>query len=85
MPGQLLGVGGRYSHSVQLCVPFRMALVLRAGVEVGDALAEADADEDILGGPRTMIKMLGWIAHQVTTVRGRLDADRGERVVVCRG
>lgn len=55
MPEQL-GVGGRYSHSVQLCVPFRM--VLRVGVEVEDP----DADADVLGEPRTMLETFGWIA-----------------------
>jgi hypothetical protein len=62
-----LGVGGRYSHSVQLCVPFRM--VLRIGIEVEDA----DADADVLG-ERAMLETLGWIS----------DARRG-RVAGCRG
>ena len=61
MPEQL-GVGGRYSHSVQLWVPFRM--VLRVGVEVEDA----DADADVLGEPRTMLETFGWIAHRVTVL-----------------
>lgn len=69
MPGQL-GVGERYSHSVQLCVPFRMAL----GVDVEDE--DTDADVGILGKPRTMTETFGWIAHRVT-VRGRGDAGRG--------
>lgn len=56
MPEQM-GVGGRYSHSVQLCVPFRM--VLRVGVEVEDA----DADADVLGEPRTILETLGWISY----------------------
>ena len=76
MPEQL-GEGGRYSHSVQLCVPFRM--VLRVGVEVEDA----DADADVLGEPRTMLETFGWVAYRVT-VRGRSDAGRG-RVAGCRG
>lgn len=69
MPEQL-GVGGRYSHSVQLCVPFLM--LLRVGVEDEDV----DADTDILGEPRTMLETFGWIVHRVT-MRGRSDAGRG--------
>lgn len=78
-----LGVGGRYSHSVQLCVPFRM--VLRAGVEVEveDADVDADADADVLKEPRTILETSGWIAHRVA-VRGRSDAGRGG-VAGCRG
>ena len=69
MPEQL-GGGGRYSHSVQLCVPFRV--VLRVGVEVEDA----DAGTDVLGEPCTMLETFGWIAHRVT-VRGRSDGGQG--------
>ena len=46
---------GRYSHSVQLCVPFRM--FLRVGMEV----EAADADADILGEPCSMLGTFGWI------------------------
>lgn len=66
MPEQS-GVGGRCSHSVQLCVPFRM--VLRAGVEVEGA----DANADVLGEPRTMLETFGRIAKRGVTVRGRKD------------
>lgn len=59
MPEQL-GVGGRYSHSVQLCVPFRM--ILRVGVEV--EVEDADTDADVLGELRTMLETFGWIAHR---------------------
>lgn len=67
-------MGGRYSHSVQLCVPFRM--FLRVGVEVEVEVEDADADADVLGEPRTMLETFGWIAHRVN-VRGRSDAGRG--------
>ena len=48
-------MAGRYSHSVQLCVPFRM--VLRVGVEVEDAGAEGD-----VLGERAMLETFGWIS-----------------------
>lgn len=76
MPEQL-AAGGRYSHSVQLCVPFRM--VLRVGSETEDA----DAGADVLGEPRTMFETFGWIAYR-DTMRGQSDAGRG-RVAGCHG
>ena len=76
MPEQL-EVGGRYSHSVQLCVPFRM--ILRVAVEFEDA----GANTDVPGEPRTMLETVGWIAERVT-VCGRSDAGRG-KVAGCRG
>ncbi len=72
-------MGGRYSHSVQLCVPLRM--VLRVGVEV--EVEDADADADVLGEPRNMLETFGWIARRIT-VRGRSDAGRG-KVAGCHG
>lgn len=56
---------------MQLCVPFRM--VLRVGVEVEDA----DADADVLGEPRTMLETLGWISYRVTVRSGRAAGCRG--------
>ena len=54
-------------------------MVLRVGVEVEDA----DADADVLGEPRTMLETFGWIAYRVT-VYSRRDAGRGG-VAGCRG
>jgi hypothetical protein len=56
-------------------------MVLRVGVEVEDA----DADADVRGEPHTMLETFGWIAliESLCAVEG-MDAGRGG-VAGCRG
>jgi hypothetical protein len=58
-------------------------MVLRVGVEVEDA----DADADVLGEPRTMLETSGWIAYlssqcavEVMLAEGELRVAADERV-----